>query len=341
MINPNFINKKTWAITTFYNPEQYKNKIANYKIFRKNLESQNIPLITIECAFGGKAFELNDTDANILVQVRSSSVLWQKERLLNIALKHLPKECHNIVWVDADIIFLNNNWLLETEKLLEQYSIVQPFAKTLRLNKFQTIKDVIDRGIPESQFKDGFAYFFNKNRGEINYGYDGGFAWASKKSIFDACGFYDLAIIGGADWIMNQAYLGIKNKDYFSESYSKKLREYTKGGIYFTEGNIVHLYHGSIKNRLYGWRQNILLRNNFNPNVDLLLNNDECWEWSPSASPLLKKEVKDYFKLRNENSSILNYVTYFFTGPIIGKIGIFIKNISPKLYYFLKNKLSI
>ena len=46
----------------------------------------------VELAFGDAAFELRAGDADRLVQLRTgaANVMWQKERLLNEALRRLP-----------------------------------------------------------------------------------------------------------------------------------------------------------------------------------------------------------------------------------------------------------
>jgi hypothetical protein len=48
-----------------------------------------VPLIAVELGFGDE-FGLTSQDADVLVRVTGSDVLWQKERLLNIGLRHLP-----------------------------------------------------------------------------------------------------------------------------------------------------------------------------------------------------------------------------------------------------------
>jgi hypothetical protein len=71
-----------WAITSYFNPMSYQRRRANYRLFRERL---NVPLVTVELAYG-RDFELSDGDADILVQLRARDILWQKERLLNLAL---------------------------------------------------------------------------------------------------------------------------------------------------------------------------------------------------------------------------------------------------------------
>ena len=90
-----------WAITSYFNPVGFKRRLSNYRVFRANLA---VPLVTVELSFDGR-FELTDDDADILIQLSGGAVLWQKERLLNIAIQSVPKNAKNIAWLDCDVIF--------------------------------------------------------------------------------------------------------------------------------------------------------------------------------------------------------------------------------------------
>src|SRR5262245_42591250 len=80
---------RLWAITSYFNPAGYRNRRENYRLFRERLA---VPLVTVEWARDGR-FALGPEDAEVLVQVSGGDVLWQKERLLNVALRHLPDDC--------------------------------------------------------------------------------------------------------------------------------------------------------------------------------------------------------------------------------------------------------
>src|SRR5512143_3579916 len=90
-----------WAITSYFNPAGYARRLANYRRFRERLA---VPLVTVELSFNGR-FELGRRDADVLVQLHGTSVMWQKERLLNIAVKKVPRACNKIAWLDCDIVF--------------------------------------------------------------------------------------------------------------------------------------------------------------------------------------------------------------------------------------------
>jgi hypothetical protein len=100
-----------WGITCYFNPAGYRRRLANYRLFRERLI---VPLVTVE---------------------RGRDVLWQKERLLNIALNVLPDSCRKVVWLDCDIIFQGDDWPRRTSLLLERFKMVQPFSHVYLLSQ--------------------------------------------------------------------------------------------------------------------------------------------------------------------------------------------------------------
>src|SRR5689334_5884496 len=104
-----------WAITSYFNPMRYERRRINYQLFRKSLR---LPLLAIELAYG-ENFELVESDADILIQLRGKDVMWQKERLLNLALSALPPDCRKVVWVDCDVVFDSEDWAERVSYLLD------------------------------------------------------------------------------------------------------------------------------------------------------------------------------------------------------------------------------
>ena len=121
------MTEKLWAITSYYNPVHYERRLSNYKHFRQNL---NVPLVTVELSFDG-SFELREDDAEVMIRVNGGAVLWQKERLLNIALKSVPADVKNIAWIDCDVLFERSDWMIEAGKLLKQDQIIQLFSEMI------------------------------------------------------------------------------------------------------------------------------------------------------------------------------------------------------------------
>ena len=118
-----------WAITSYFNPTGSHRRRVNFEVFRQKL---NVPFVVVELATD-QPFELGPHDAPIVVQIRSSSVLWHKERLLNIAVQHVPRRISNIAWIDCDVIFGNDSWAEEASKALCKSALVQPFDYVFNL----------------------------------------------------------------------------------------------------------------------------------------------------------------------------------------------------------------
>lgn len=353
-----------WAITTFFNPAAYKIKKKNYDKFRKVSQQQGLNLVVVELEFGDAPFEIKTDDAEIIIQVRGNEdqIMWQKERLLNIALSKLPEDCDKIIWIDCDILFSNDDWINNTAELLEEYAVVQPFEMVLRLGKQQTVFpniNTVPYGLLDNTKVNSFAYYIknslvNDKNLEPEYAGDVGFVWAARREVFSKIGFYDAFIQGSSDAFMAFSF---SNSDKFSQLFSsyrpffehqkkwqENVQENIKDGLTYTPGIIYHLWHGAYSHRHYNERRDALKKFDFNPNQDIKIAVNGCWEWSSNKTNL-HDYLKTHFYNRNENGywvkeifirlkKIKNIKINF--QAFLGKIGIIIKKLSPSLYYFLK-----
>lgn len=137
-----------WAITTYFNPFRRKRRRANYDVFRSRLP-MSVRLVTVEHAHDGE-FELGDTDADLLVRVSGGDVMWQKERLLNIALQHVPASCQAVAWLDCDIVLSPEDWPARAVAALANHALVQPFSDAYWLGPDQLPEELPDPAMWES-----------------------------------------------------------------------------------------------------------------------------------------------------------------------------------------------
>ena len=63
---------------------------------------------------------------------------------------------------------------------------------------------------------------------------------------------------------------------------------------------LYHMWHGSIEDRDYRGRYNILYRNDFDPSRDIVRSSDNTWAWS-DPNGRLASEVAAYFFSRRED----------------------------------------
>src|SRR4030081_2455303 len=133
------------VVTSYFNPIKSHRRLTNYKTFRSRLDA---PLLTVELSFDGQ-FELTSADADRLIQLSGGDVMWQKERLLNIALGAVPDDVGSVAWIDCDVVFESRNWPQAAKKTLQSVSIIQLFSEVRYLDRFSTEKPEI-YSIPES-----------------------------------------------------------------------------------------------------------------------------------------------------------------------------------------------
>lgn len=299
-----------WIISCFYNSNSYKSKHLNFNLFVEKIEAANLNYLIVECAFKNQPFSLKKSKH--VLRIRTPDIMWQKERLLNIALDHLPTKCKKIAWVDCDVLFENSDWAKETASKLRYFKVVQPFKQAIRLPK-----DTIQyNGIGE--YYDSFGYICSQNpyivsEGRFDLHGHTGFAWASNRSLFSKLGFYDVCIAGSGDHMMAHSFVGdwntkcikrvIGNNSHFYNHYlewSKKIYIKTKAKISYVDGTLLHLWHGDVENRNYVVRQRTLEEFGFDPSNDIKLNKEKCWQWNHGNEKLIRW-AEDYFVLRKED----------------------------------------
>jgi len=299
------------VISCYYNPVNYKARRSNFDLFIKGLEKTRVDYRIAECVFQNQSFTLPESSK--IMRFRSNSVLWQRERLINLVSKCLPKSVKFIAWIDCDLIFSNVNWLPNALKLLNKYPIVQLFSRCVRLPKGQV------RYSGEGKISQSFGLVTKNNpkvlllESQLKHGLTGG-AWAMRREIIEYCGLYEYAITGGADDYMAHAIFGdfdsscVKSKMCHNpvlinhyNNWAKSFFEQIEGRMDFVSGDVLHLWHGDLKNRNYFNRHDELEKARFNPYRDIISLPGNPLEWSDSASIELRNCLIKYFHNRKED----------------------------------------
>jgi hypothetical protein len=302
-----------WAITSYFNPIRYRRRSFNYHVFRKNLD---LPLVTIELGFDGK-YELTSKDADVLIQIDGGAVLWQKERLLNLALRAVPADVENIAWLDCDVVFQRSDWIEEAEQRLTSLNVIQLYSESAEF-KAELLHSAVNT---EAHFTPAIMALFADSNLPTKERWQSvekirpkqlGFAWAGKRTLLQDQGFYDAAILGGADGLMFLAMYGLFEEAInrsslnkvcenhylrWAESFHKAVAQ----RVGYIPGKIYHLWHGDHKNRKYRDRYRSLL--SFDPYSDIVLASNGAWQWKDPHSELAQS-AKKYFLERLEDDDI-------------------------------------
>jgi hypothetical protein len=324
-----------WVVTSYYNPEKYKRRFQNFKAFRRHL---NAPLLVVELARPGQ-HELSKDDGDIVLSLTGEDRIWQKERLLNIGIAELPKHVDYVAWVDCDVIFGGEEWSNQAKVRLDRNGgLLQLFDTSIHLprdlegiavsRKACREADPILTGVAiasavrSSSFDTNEVKLTNARAAKDSASYHKavdrhncyGMAWAARRRTIGACGHYDRNIVGGGDAVHVFAALS-RLDDYWnlrSNTEKQKLdivawaQKAASVGLLAhvdsLEQQVYHLWHGSLSDRNYRGRYDILTRHGFDPAKDLEIADNGTWRWRDPQGDLAR-DVGAYFFSRREDGT--------------------------------------
>lgn len=258
-------------IACYFNPQCNPYRLKGFNTFYESIKHLNHQII--ECVIGNAEPQLPIT-SNI-TRVYTKNLLWHKESLLNNIVKNLDPKYKYVFWVDADIIFMNQNWLVDSVNELRFKNILQPFEYCVHLDKDEEPSD-----FPIGHYRDksssptfkhprmwrSFCANYITNRlaaNSLNYDTHGhvGFAWGARREVLELCPLYDHALVGGSDHIMAHAAAGHIPHSCIVKSFtddidainawSRKFFSVVGGSIGYVKGDLFHMWHGDLKSRQY------------------------------------------------------------------------------------------
>jgi hypothetical protein len=319
---PTHLPGELWGVTAYFNPHAIPLQLQNLHEFSDHVRSQGLKLLIVELAFGAASFSAPAELGDQILRCRTDTVLWQKERLLNLGIAQLPASCDKVAWLDGDILFENAAWVAETARLLAAYVVVQPFTTACWLPRAaRSMAPAAPRGLGEGKCLPGIvagladvASLDGRRQALANYSLSGhtGFAWAARRTLLTTHALYDRGIVGGADMPIAHALLG--DEDFWQGNniycrhltasaladiaqWSRAIHQDVAGSVAYTPGRVLHLWHGDMTTRSYVARQRILRDNAYDPRLDIAIDADGCWRWN-SDKPELHRQVRDYFTAR-------------------------------------------
>lgn len=303
-----------WAITAYFNPLGSVRRRDNYRQFRDRLL---VPLVAVELGFGGR-YDLGDGDAEILVHVDDGDVMFQKERLLNLASSHVPSTCRHIAWLDSDVVFERDDWMDAAVEALANDPLVQLFSQVDYMHSGWAGGPSDGSDVYTSRQSIACAVACGggprtsihlKMPGAEVPVYSRGFAWAARRTVLDqGGGLYDECILGGGDTALVSAVFEdvdrVVGRQEMSPAQEARYRAWAQGlraaggdRVGLVEGRLFHLWHGGMESRGYGKRHAGFRRFDFDPAADIVLGRAGAWRWNSPKEPM-HAFVHDYFVSR-------------------------------------------
>jgi hypothetical protein len=297
------------VITAIFNPLRWESRLRLYREFEQRVLDEGAKLTTVECVLGDRPFELSNPHVNH-VKVRTSGLLFNKENLLNLGISRLPGDAQYICWSDADIKFRKSGWAAEAVHHLQQYKVIQPWS------------DVYDLG-PRDEHVAHWRSFLNiwwhdktiQPGGPYEFAHPG-FIWCATRQALDWLGgLVESAALGAGDHHMALALIGkvaLSIPGGVTTGYRRPLEQWQERALrhvnfdigYMPGWTIEHSWHGRPEDRQYVPRWQIIVRNQFDPEVDLKRNTWGVLELT-RAKPRLVHDLDVYFRQRNEDGNLI------------------------------------
>lgn len=299
----------------YSNPYRWRARRELANDFRRHMTaSPNVVLHVVELAYGDRPFEVTDACNPNDVQLRTSSEMFHKENLGNIAVRRFPLGWRNGAIIDADFHFTRHDWALETVHQLQHHDWVQLFSSYSNLGG-----ETLATGHRPLSTNNGFVFNYIKNGYRLpkTLDYTGcgapGGAWAFTREAFNACGgLLDKCVLGSGDWYMAWGLAGgsglemHKDRGYHSHytdyvrAWEKRAHEACRRNIGYVDCYAVHHFHGPMAKRGYGTRNQVLIEEQFSPVEDLITDWQGVHAIDP-RKPSLRDQVRRYFLSRSED----------------------------------------
>jgi hypothetical protein len=316
-------------ITPISNSPRYAARAENYRKFMRVMADAGVKVVTVECAFGDRPYEVTERDNLDHVQVRSEDELWLKENLVNIGIRHVLQiypDTKYIGWFDSDqfpISVTPRQWMEEIWHQLQHYEFVQcweylinfgPDNQPITAPQMSFMKTYAEAGFSVPKAKSGVKHTLAGHSGVITLGRTG-LSWAaSVKALGHTGGILDVCILGSADWHM--AHCLVLALDQFSGEFSKlggyakkiyqwqeRCARWIRKDCGYVPVTVGHWDHGSKVDRRYGDRGQILMSSDYDPDKDIKYDCQglivlETWE---PRQIQLRDKIRNYFATRNED----------------------------------------
>lgn len=295
------------------NPIRWQSRISLAKQFIENMLASGVNLTIVECAYGGRDFELGEDPRYRHVKVRANGaeLVWNKECLWTIGLEHLPPEAEYICFWDADIIRCRNpNWAEDTVHQLQHYPVVMPWSDCIDLGPNGELLETHTALF--KLFREGRPIVQGPNVGQVAYkfGHPGYGVAFTRRALDDLGGLIVTAPLGSADHHMGMALLHRVDDSIpraMTPAYKAPMRawqaraqRYIRKAVSFVPNVIEHGFHGTKVSRGYIPRWDILIRHHFDPVWDLRWNSYGVVQLAGNKAEL-RHAVDLYFRQRNED----------------------------------------
>jgi len=294
---------ETLLITTHFNPCGWERLRQTYYEWLPTLGPLARRLVCYELVLDNDLPEIEDSV--VIRGTRELNWLWQKEALINRALKDMPHGMKNVAWLDHDFVIRDTQWLDHAVAMLQADVVaVQLFENVVYLDMgHHVVGQMIGR--VSSMHKTGKPW-----------GNPGGIWLASADYLRSVGGLYAHNIHGGGDEVWFDGMTGTAGAQMpeYTETMREHVTHWISHAVACRDGRRAgylpsvsyHLWHGDLHNRQYKSRYAIVKDHDYDPQTDVCVTEEGLLQWS-SDKPALHTTLSTYFRDRREDGVAATY----------------------------------
>lgn len=274
------------CVTVLWNPDELR--LKNYVCMVADLEAAGLQVWTaaagVSLPAGARGWQYD---------VGPQEILWQKERLLNLAVQQLPAEVDVVAWIDADVIFDCESIAQAITHAARVWPVAQLWQYVTMLGADQS-PDAWPGGVKRAESIAAYCYQRRGEKIDPTAGHPG-FAWVMRREVWDAIGgLYECDLAGTGDGIMAGAWLGAGPANPYLGLCPPAMRRHAlawcqaaysivRGRVGYVPIAIGHLYHGALVDRRYKARREQLVKAGYDPTAHVVARPGELLTWSATA----------------------------------------------------------
>jgi hypothetical protein len=282
--------------------------VQNWLYVWNKLVTAEIPVFGVELLYPWQKPAL--ADAFKTLTVRSDSIMFHKEKLVERLLRDVPATFTKVCYMDCDVIFHRADWYDAVSAALDENSVVQPFSRCFWLAP--DLRNPLASHPSATADLDKIRAAHASGASNKLSGYPG-FAMAMRRGV----SHFPYAIVGGGDAIFFRGVTGLagdlgneRMRGLLKGSWDEWLASVGTQTIGMVDVFISHMWHGSIAGRQYYDRYKHFMEavpGSVTDIRDLVVeNSDGVWSWRPEYRNTMNKMMLHYFAGRNDDAVDLN-----------------------------------
>jgi len=264
----NIDSKDICIAMCYFNPLGYKNSLQNIRCVLNEFKKTNIPVFLIELIYSNQKPSLPYSN----IVVKAETIFFVKENLWNILEKYIPDKYSKIIFMDGDVLCSDPNWVDKVSSKLNSNKIIHASEILYRdiyrdniytnITKNDNTKESVVKGLKIEGKLD-----FTKNHPGLNisinrdvYHQIGGFFEEAPGTTGDTL-FWNCFSNNSEPYCLG--FFCAPRFKHTKEKYllykESLLKSVSINDIDYLENNwCLHLYHGNINNRKYGYQDKFI-----------------------------------------------------------------------------------